>query len=438
MRMAGHMLVAALAAISACHEARGMSDGGQRRVVVDRPEGCIEVAAGAPIQVILDDPAVAAVCLAPGLHQGPLRLDRRVTLWGPPDAVLRGHDGTLVEVAAPHAEVLGLTLDGTGGKFDRLDGAVRITADDTRVEGVRVINAVFGILVERASRVRVLGNHVEGSQDPATGLRGDTIRLWETRDSLVADNHVEDGRDVVVWYSRGNTLRGNRIERARYGMHFMYTHDNRVEGNQLLRGVVGVFVMYSRDMHLTGNLIADAAGSAGMAIGIKDSGNIHVDGNALIHNTLGIYIDSSPMQRGDVVVLANNVLRLNDAAVVFHSSAHDVEIRDNDLADNQVQVRVDGGGDATAVLWRGNYFDDYTGYDLDDDVVGDVPYELRSLSNDLTASHPGLALFRGMPALALVDAAAHLDPLYQPHPVLVDRTPRMAPRHDLAAFERHP
>jgi len=417
-------MLAAATATTACHEASGMTDAGVL-ASQPRPESCLQVEPGAGVQAALDDPAVAAVCLAPGVHQGPFRLTRAVTLWGPASAMIRAPSGTIIELMAPGAAVLGVTIDGTGGRFDQLDGAVRLTANDTRVEGVTVIHAMFGILVERASRVRVIGNRIEGNRDPATGLRGDTIRLWETRDSLISGNQIFDGRDLVVWYSKGNTITGNRIDGARYGLHFMYSHDNRVTGNQMLRGVVGIFVMYSRGLELSDNLIADAAGAAGMAIGIKDSGNIEITGNRLIHDTIGIYVDSSPMQRGDTVSIERNVLRLNDTAVVFHSSAHHVAIRDNDFADNQTQVRVDGGGDATAVEWRGNYFDDYAGYDLDDDGVGDVAYELRSLSNQLTAQRPNLALFRGTLALALVDAAAHLDPLYQPHPVLVDPAPRM-------------
>ena len=80
------------------------------------------------------------------------------------------------------------------------------------------------------------------------------------------------------------------------------------------------------------------------------------------------------------------------------------------------------------VTWSGNYFDDYAGYDLDDDGVGDVPYELRSLSNQLISTTPNLALLRGTAALALVDAATHLDPLYQPAPVLIDRAPKLTSR----------
>lgn len=425
MRRRVPLLVLALAS---CGEAAGMTDAGSRGEGPVRPDACVELAPGAAIQPALDDPAVTAVCLAPGDYHGTLLLSRAVTLWGPRSAVLHGGEGTIISVAAKQAAVLGLTIDGAGGRFDMLDAAVRLSADETRVEGVTVVNAMFGILVERASRVRVIGNHVAGSRDPATGLRGDTMRLWEMRDSLISGNTIEDGRDLVVWYSRGNTLENNHVRGARYGLHFMYSHDNIVRGNELLEGTVGVFIMYSRGIHLTDNLVANAAGAAGMAIGIKDAGNIFIAGNRLIHNTIGVYVDSSPMQVGDRVELERNVMRLDDSAIVFHSSAHGVTVRDNDLADNGTQVRVDGGGDATAVEWSGNYFDDYSGYDLDDDGTGDVPYELRSLSNQLTAQQPNLALFAGTPALALVDAAAHLDPLYRPAAVLTDSTPHMQAR----------
>jgi nitrous oxidase accessory protein len=188
-----------------------------------------------------------------------------------------------------------------------------------------------------------------------------------------------------------------------------------------------VFAMYSRGLVIEDNLIADAAGAAGMGIGIKESGNVTLERNVLVHDAIGIYIDTSPLQLGDTLAIRRNVLRLDEVAFVFHASGHRVAIEHNDLGDNGLQVRVDGGGTATDVGWRGNYFDDYTGYDLDDDGVGDVPYQLRSASGELVGSHANLAVFRGTPALGLVDAAAHLDPLFQPQLVLADPEPRMRP-----------
>jgi nitrous oxidase accessory protein len=93
--------------------------------------------------------------------------------------------------------------------------------------------------------------------------------------------------------------------------------------------------------------------------------------------------------------------------------------------DNMIQVRVDGGDHARNITWTNNDFDDYRGYDLDGDGIGDVPYELRSLSSQLTGRFPDLEFFRGTPAFAAIDIASHVMPLFRTSTVLVDETPSM-------------
>jgi nitrous oxidase accessory protein len=409
-------------ALAGCHAAEGRVRTAEPNVPA--PTDCRAVTPHESLQAAVDSDATA-LCLAPGRYAGPVRIERAVTVWGPREAVIGAERGTIVTITGTGAELLGLTVDGTGGSFDALDAAVKVTGHDIRVEGVAITNSIYGVLVEKSARVQVIGNHVQGDRDSAMGLRGDTIRLWETRDSVIERNFVEDGRDVVVWYSSGNRIVDNRIVRGRYGAHFMYSHDNVVLRNELRGGVVGVFAMYSRGLLLQHNVIVDASGAAGMGIGIKESGNVTLEHNLLVHDAVGIYIDTSPLQLTDTLVIRNNVMRLDQVGMVFHASGHRITIEDNDFADNDMQVRVDGGGTAIDVDWRGNYFDDYTGYDLDDDGRGDIPYELRSASGQLVSEHAPIALFRGTPALGLVDAAAHLDPLFQPQLILTDSKPRM-------------
>jgi nitrous oxidase accessory protein len=414
-----------LIALVGCHAAEGSSHHVASEPVT-RPAECRTVRADESLQAAIDSGA-AALCLDAGRYVGPLKIDRAVTIWGPREAVIGATTGTVVSITGTGAQLLGVTVDGTGGSFDALDAAVKITGRDITLEGVTIVNAVFGVLVEKSARVRIIGNHVQGDRETSMGLRGDTIRLWETHDSLVENNDVEDGRDVVIWYSNRNHIIGNRIARGRYGAHFMYSHDNVVQHNELRSGVVGIFSMYSRGLDIEHNLIVDAGGPAGMGIGLKESGNVTVAHNVLVHDAVGIYIDTSPLQLTDTLVIRNNVLRLDQVAFVFHSSAHRITIEHNDLSDNDLQVRVDGGGTASDADWHDNYFDDYTGYDLDDDGHGDVAYELRSASAELVSDHAAVALFRGTPALHLVDAASHLDPFFQPDVLLTDAKPRMSP-----------
>lgn len=162
-----------------------------------------------------------------------------------------------------------------------------------------------------------------------------------------------------------------------------------------------------------------------MGLGLKESGNLTVRGNRVVHNTIGFFLDNSPLNVGDSNLFENNVVRLGDVGVTFLSSTHDNLFKGNTFADNHLPVRVESGGDAMGIRWEGNSFDDYVGYDLDGDGFGDIAYELSDLSNVLESRNADLAFLRGTPALALVSVAGHVVPLFAPRPVLRDARPRM-------------
>jgi nitrous oxidase accessory protein len=335
--------------------------------------------------------------------------------------------GTTLRLEADGAALLGITVDGSGGRFDLLDAAVRVEADDVRIEGVTVRNALFGLLVEKSNRVQLRNNSVLGDASKPLGMRGDGIRLWEVRDSQIVGNRVRDSRDLVVWYSPGNEFIDNEIERGRYGTHFMYSHDNLVHTSRFNGNVVGIFVMYSRGLELRQNRIAESSGAAGIGLGAKESGNLVVVDNLFVGNAIGVYLDTSPLDRAHRNRFERNAFRFSDTAVVFHGGADRNAFFDNSFRDNQTQVGVEGRGDAMDAEWLHNDFDDYAGYDLDGDGYGDIAYELRSLSNQLIARHPGLAFFRGSAAMSLVSIIGRVAPLFQPHTLLVDPEPRMTP-----------
>ncbi len=205
----------------------------------------------------------------------------------------------------------------------------------------------------------------------------------------------------------------------------MYSHDNLVTGNRYVGNVVGIFAMYSRGLTLERNLLAASTGAAGMGLGLKESSAVTVRDNALVQNAVGIYFDNSPFEPGQLNTIAGNAIELCDLGIQFHASTRGDRLRGNRLHGNGAQVRVDGGGDALGNEWAGNDFDDYAGYDLDQDGVGDVPYELRSLSGSLAARHPQIDLLRGAPALFVLDATSRVLPLLRPKPVLVDERPWM-------------
>lgn len=394
-----------------------------------RPSGCKVIGASDDLPAALSAAAAGeALCLEPGTWVGQFRIPEGVTLWGSRGSVLKtAGEGTTVTLGS-QSQILGLSVDGSGGRFDVLDAAIKVGGTGAVVIGTEVRRSVFGILVEKAAQVTIRGNHVVGIGGEALGMRGDGIRLWETQHSRVEENWVESARDTVVWYSSDNVIERNHVDHGRYGMHLMYSHRNRVADNHFLSNEVGIFAMYSRELTLERNLMEHAHGAAGMGIGAKESANLIVRDNLIADNTLGIFLDNSPLEAKDTNLFERNSIVFCDVGVGFLASQEGNRFRQNAFRENNAMVRVDGGGDALGTEWSENYWSNYAGYDLDRDGFGDVPYELRDLGDAMEAKVPLLGFLRGTPALALVTVAGEAVPLLAPKTVLKDLRPMLRPQ----------
>jgi len=397
-----------------------------RRAAPPRPEGAREVPAGVALAAALAGaPPGAVLALAPGHYRGPLVIDRPVTLWGPPDAVVRSDGtGTTIEVKAAGVSLLGFTVEGSGRRFEDTDAAVHLRGDDARVEGLRVTGALFGIAASGVHRARIAGNEVVGSGLPDFGLRGDAIRLWEVRDSVVAGNHVTDSRDTVVWYSNGNKIINNVGRRCRYSLHFMFSQYNLVENNRYYDNTVGIYVMYTDGVILRNNLVSHATGATGMGIGFKEASSALVEGNDIIYCATGMGSDLSPFQPGTQIWIRNNRIAYNGVGILFNSDRSGNVVTDNAFEGNLTQVAVNGAGTANKNEWRGNYWDDYQGFDRNRDGRGDSPYELYTHADRIWMETPHARFFKNAPLMEALDFLEQLAPFSTPDLMLRDASAR--------------
>jgi nitrous oxidase accessory protein len=392
-----------------------------------RPATGISVSNSEELQRQLSDaPDGSTLILEPGLYQGPILIERGLTVWGPREAVIEtSGEGTTVRLHGDHAAALGFSIRGSGTRFDLLDAALELQGDGVKAIGLHITEAVYGIIANRSRNIQLIGNYVAGTGQEQLGIRGDGIRIWETYDSEVSNNRLHDARDMVIWYSSNNRILDNEVRDCRYGTHLMYSHDNRVEGNKYVNNTVGLFSMYSRRLHLENNIFAASSGSAGIGLGMKESSNLTLVNNLFIGNERGLYFDNSPFEKDTTIEVRENKFYFSSVALDFHESPKNVILKDNLFRSNWSLISVSGRGDAMAVETSGNDFDGYRGYDLDDDGYGDIPFEERSMSEQLISAHESLALFRGTPASGMLEAIGQLLPLYQPVALLRDEKPAM-------------
>jgi len=356
-------------------------------------------------------------------YRGDLTIDRSVAIRGVPGSVLEGTGrSTVVGIRANDVTLEDVLVRSSGRRHTAEDSGIKATGARVRIADVRVEETLFGISLQDCKHCTIERAHVHGFGDDAE-LRGDAIKLWEADDSVVRDSTVEHSRDVVVWYTKRALLDGLGVRGGRYGTHFMYAHDSIVRRSRFEKNVVGVFVMYSMRLHVESSVLAGARGAAGIGLGFKDSDAVVVKDDWIVANTTGTYLDNTPRTPDAPVLFEGNALALNDVAMRLNTSEKGLAFHGNDFGENAVMIEADGGADALGVDMRGNHYADYEGYDLDGDGIGDVAYEVKALSSELTETRPALKFFHGTAALGLVDAVARAVPVFAAKKLLVDPAP---------------
>jgi nitrous oxidase accessory protein len=357
-----------------------------------------------------------------------LVIEKSVTLVGVGWPVIDGGgQGTVVLINAPGVAFSGFEVRGSGDEPDRDHAGITITASNIVVENNRLHDVLFGIFVSQADNAIVRGNDIASKDKYELGRKGDSVRLWYSKDVVVENNLIHDARDVVVWYSENVILRGNTIEAGRYGVHLMYCDGAQIENNTLRNNSVGVYTMYSNHVTLRGNDIRGQRGPSGYGLGFKDADYVDVTDNVIVDNRAGMFIDGTPFSPQGYGHFTQNILAFNDVGIILLTAVRGNTFENNTLWENIEQVALQGGGKPGDNLWQGNYWSDYTGFDADGDGVGDSPYAAERFFESLTDREPLLRALLYSPAAQTIEFAAASFPIIKPQPKLVDLAPSLTP-----------
>lgn len=377
-------------------------------------------------QALVDaaDPAEPLVP-EPGVYAGPVYIDKPLTIDGRDQVTIdAGGKGSVIVLDTDGATLKGLRLTNSGESHNDLDSGVQVRGRFNVIKDNVIDNTLFGVDLQQSENNIVRRNHIS-SKPFEIGLRGDAVRLWYSFNNKITDNVIENSRDMVVWYSADNLIARNQSSGGRYSLHFMYSNRNEVTENRFVGNLVGIFVMYSHGMVFTKNFIAHAAGATGVGIGFKESSDLLLEENQILYCGTGFYLDVSPYDPDSTNTFRNNLVGFNGVGVRFLSDWKGNIFENNTFKGNLTQVAAGSGGSAVRNIWKGNYWEDYEGFDRDRNGVGDTPYELYAYADRLWMDVPATRFFKGAPMLEMIDFLERLAPFSSPRLMLRDEAPRM-------------
>jgi len=388
--------------------------------------------------------------LPAGEYQGQFSIAQSMQLRCEPGAVIRSQgQGSSLLISAPDVVVEGCTLRDWGSDLTAMDSAVFVLPAAPRVliRNNRMQGPGFGVFVDGAADVQVIGNDIVGEVDIRSQDRGNGIHLFAVKGARIVGNHMRNSRDgIYIDTSNGNHLEANVLEDLRYGVHYMFANDNSVIDNITRRTRTGYALMQSRKLIVTGNRS-------------EQDQNYGILMNYITYSTItGNFV--SDVQRGDTGgdsmisggegkalfiynslfnTIENNHFEKSSLGIHLTAGSEDNRISGNAFVGNQQQVKyVATRTQEWSVDGRGNYWSDYLGWDRNDDGLGDVAYEPNDNVDRLLWLYPQVRLLMNSPSIEVLRWVQRAFPVVK-SPGVQDSHPLMKlPTEELLTEKQEP
>ncbi|NPA66327.1 MAG: nitrous oxide reductase family maturation protein NosD [Epsilonproteobacteria bacterium] len=367
--------------------------------------------------------------LPSGVYKGSITINKPISIIGQGKGVIIDgeNNGTVITAKGSYITLKNLTIINSGARHENIDAAIKLSdGKQNEISHCNIKDCLFGIDMQMVNNSLVTDNNIT-SKPLDLGLRGDGLRLWYSNDNIIRNNRLYKSRDMVVWYSHGNLIEKNYGEHCRYSLHFMYAGKNFVKNNKYKFNSVGIFFMYSKDTIATGNIVQSSLGATGMGIGLKDASNFTLKDNTVLYCAQGLYIDRSPFEPDTYNYIEGNKILYNAEAIHFHSLSVNNVIKDNIIQGNIEDVVNDSKRDRTKdneIV--GNYWDNYEGFDKNNDGIGDTSHKVYQYADQLWVFNPDVKFFYGSPVISLLNFLSKLAPFSKPLFLMEDKKPKIS------------
>jgi nitrous oxidase accessory protein len=386
----------------------------------------VEAAPGAAAAALAASGVGDTVVLGPGVHAGPLLVERAAVLSGEPGAIVDGGGrGTVLRVTSPGARIEDLAIRGSGNRVLTVDAGIHVNrAANVRLSRLHLTDVLYGVHGERSDRLTVADCTLAGRVRPGDESGGGNgIHLWYTDSVTVVRDTVERFLDgIYLSFANHTRVEAAVLERSgRYGLHTMYCQSGEVIGSRLSHNVAGCAIMFSNNLRLERNDFAHNRGPRTYGVLLRDCSAGHFVDNRMVDNTIAIFMDNSNRNQ-----IRGNLIQDNGWGVLLFASCAKNVFAGNAFLNNDYPVALDMrrsdnrfDDDST-----GNFWSENAPYDLDGDGVSDAPYSPVSAFAFVSKQYQDLAILARSPAVAALAVAERVVPSLRPSEV-VDRFPRV-------------
>ena len=347
-------------------------------------------------------------------------VDKPLTIKGEGYPIIDGEDkGEIIRITADNVTIDGLFIINVGTSYTSDHAAIRVVrCENFLIQNVVLEKLFFGIYIEKSNNGKVYHNKIIGdAQDEYNS--GNGIQLWYSKNVVVERNIVQKVRDGIYLEFSDNILINENVStnNLRYGLHFMFSNDDVYTNNTFENNGAGVAVMFSKRIKMINNTFKKNWGTAAFGILLKEINDAEISNNTFEENTVGINIEGS-----NRIVYENNNFIRNGYAVKVLGACYSNTFSRNNFLYNSFDISYNSKINDNE--FENNYWSSYTGYDLDKDGIGDVPYRPVKLFSYIVNRTPETIILMRSLFIDIIDFSEKVSPVFTPDNLL-DNRPQM-------------
>lgn len=313
----------------------------------------------------------------------------------------------------------GIKLINVTVSYTKDKAAIKVVrSNDFVIENCVLENVFFGIMIERSKRGIIRRNTVSGSSKVEASA-GNGVHAWKSEELMIHNNNLFNLRDGIYLEFIKNTevFENLSYENIRYGLHFMFSNNNVYHHNEFKNNGAGVAVMFSKFVTMHHNKFRLNWGSASYGLLLKEIYDAEIYSNLFEKNTIGINAEGSTR-----INFKNNTFLSNGWAVKVRGACYTVNFENNNFLQNALDLAYNSKIHDNKFDY--NYWSEYTGYDLDKDGLGDVPYRPVKLFSYIVNKTPeAMVLLRSL-FVDIINFSEKVSPVFTPDN-LMDTKPLM-------------
>ncbi len=347
-------------------------------------------------------------------------IDKPLRIFGKNMPVIDvGKKGYGLIIKSDSVIVSGLRLTNIGKSYTKDFAAIYISKSrHFTVENVILEKVFFGILVEKSHYGYIRNNRISSEAIEEAGS-GNGIHLWHCSNISIKNNELYKLRDGIYFefVSDSEVLHNKSHDNIRYGLHFMFSNNNAYHYNTFTSNGAGVAVMFSKFITMTHNSFSENWGAASYGLLLKEIYDAEIENNRIEQNTIGINAEGSTR----INYKNNNFIR-NGWAVKISGACYANNFSQNNFLHNTFDVSYSSKlNDNT---FNNNYWSAYTGYDLDKNGIGDVPYRPVKLFSYIVNKTPETIVLLRSLFVDIINFSEKVSPVFTPDN-LMDNNPLM-------------